>query len=401
MKRLLLALACLSLASVDLPAEELCPGCGGGGAVGCPACASPFGTMWVGKCNGCNGYGAWSRTPGRCNKCGDTGVCQNCHGKGQACMVCKGSGRVPDGTGAAVRERRAKESMEKITAAMKPVEFMAGTWKGEGRRGETEIRSEYSWERVVDASYLALVERTTVDGETHETAGVLTYNAPEEAYKLYVFNDAEGNCALLSGQGEKDGSNFVFKTPSNDNREIRLKWRLDAESGRGSTTVEVGSGEEWEAVSKSKAERTGDSALKLKRADPAGKMAELSGFVGSWDVESEVGGKQIQSRLSFRSVLGGHWFAMFDSGKGGDAMGMLGYVRDTKKYILVIFGERGDVGVYNGKSKGKDKVVLIPNANESLRWTWTVDAEAGTLTATMASEGSDGKPIGTMNGRRR
>lgn len=398
MHRLILPLALLLFLALPARADEPCPGCGGGGAVGCPACASPFGLTWLGKCNGCQGYSAWSRPAGRCNKCGDTGVCQQCGGRGQACMVCRGSGRVPDGTGAAAAERRAKERKAKIGGAMKPLEFMAGRWRGKGTTGDKELTSEYSWEKVVDDSYLALVERETVEGETTETAAVLTYGVSQEGYLLYVFGAREGGLHFLTGPG--DGRNVTFKTGSSDGREFRMKWILDPDGGRGKTISEVGGGDDWETVGKSTSERTGDSTLQLKRADPAGKMKALAGLVGKWDTTSEANGKTTRSTITWRSVLGGHWFSLYEKGDDGQALAMLGWLPAEENYIFVIFGAGGEVSVYNGKSKRDGQVVFAPSGNDSVRWTWTAGDEE--MKAVVEVKGEDGwKKTATISGSRK
>jgi len=400
MKRLLIALACLSFTPVLVSAEELCPGCNGGGYVGCPACAEPFGKIWVGKCKGCQG--PFAQSHGRCTRCNGTGVCQSCRGKGQACMVCKGSGRVPDGTNESIRAGREREAKAKLIAALKPLEYTIGAWKGEGVEGEKKVRSEYSWERLYGDRYRALISRRTVDGETTESAGILTFNPGQDAYQFYTFYSEEGSSSYMTGRAGKDGRSIVFTAPATDGREVRLTWGLDPDAGRTSTLGEIGSGEEWETFFKLQAERTGDSSLTLSSAEPAGKLKALAGLIGTWDADSKADGKNIKSKFTYTSVLGGHWFLLSETGGTDDAIGMLTWSAESKAWLYALFMASGNVTIFTGEGEGDGKLVFTPTNGQKIRWTWELDSDNGTMRTVVEGETENGwKVFGESDARRK
>lgn len=369
--RSVLALACLVLVPVPASADEMCPGCTGSGTVGCPACAEPFGQIWKGKCAGCQGW--YAQNQGRnCTRCNNTGTCQPCGGKGASCMPCKGSGRVPDGTGAAIRADRLKKAKERSASALGKLDFLMGNWKGRGVDPEQKEYSDHStWEKTLDDWFRCSVSRTTKEGKTSESVGYLLYSFASEEYVYYLFFD-RGNALMLKGSEGENGGSFLFPFEGAEGASMRWVLVLDPDAGKIYTGIQQSGDEGWQTTGEDAAERAQEKAQPSK-SEPGKGLKNWSGLLGSWEAESKYDGKVDQSQYTVESVLGGNWFRFRGKNGSGEFHGMLTMQGDRFQY-LVFRGASGEVMVYTGAAKDERTIEFHPQGQEGIRWAWRIES---------------------------
>jgi len=292
-------------------------------------------------------------------------------------MGCDGSGRVPDGTAGRARERKEREAKEAVAAAMKPLKFTIGAWKGQGVDPEKKkYTTQGSWERALGDWYHLSIDRTTKEGKTTESTGFLTYNRAHESYRYYLFFET-GRCSMLSGEAARDGRSLLFPFQGADGRDLRWVMALDPDAKKVATGLQAMTEGEWETISEDVSERVADAPLRLSKTEPAKELENLDFLPGSWEEETRFEGRTEKQEYVFESILNGHWLRCAGKTDSREFVGMLTFLPEQKEYEYIIFHSDGDITVYSGRAKNGRTIEFTPQGKEGVRWTWKLDPDKG------------------------
>lgn len=370
--------------------DEICPGCYGKGRVGCGRCSSAVLGTFVGKCPTCSGFFSHSLRPGEnCPTCRGTQVCVGCNGQGATCLVCKGSGRVPDGFAQAVAAERTRKQSAGIDRQIKQkLQFLEGRWNGEGEDASLgRFHSEMRWTSVLDGSYLRHEERVDyATGAVSEIISYLTWEESDQKY-LWAILFAPGKGVLARGVPSRDGGKIAWDIILDNGGVLKMTWSLDAVQNR----LDIDSILDSRSIGTSRFQRTGPIGSAIvtatsnpKRVDSKNdavlqSLQPLSVLIGTWKGvgSNEKGPLKTQSR--WNAVLSGTVYETESSTSYADgtvarSVGALSFDPNERKIVYMHLAPLGVMSVFKGDLKPGSPARATINVNgATVVWNFTHD----------------------------
>lgn len=373
-------------------ADESCPGCYGKGRVGCGRCLSSGMGAFIGKCHTCCGFFAQTfRSGERCPTCRGSQVCVGCNGKGAACMVCKGSGRVPDGFARAVAEDRARKQAEGLEKNLKKrLRFLVGRWTGEGEDAEQgKYSTEMRFTSVLDDAFLRYEERTRYEnGGTQEYVGFLTWVESDQSY-LWNLLFAPGKGLKIRGVPGADGGTIVWEIVLDTGAVLKVTWGLNPGEKRLDSATSIVSHEGTKTTGTCRSERSSAepgapivTATSGKRSDEATDalleaMKPLRFLIGKWTGTGENDKGRFTSQGQWTSLLGGTVHeadstTTYGDGSTSRTIAALWLDPNGRKIILLLLGATGTFTVFKGDLEGGEDGLRVTIDLNGARLVWSV-----------------------------
>lgn len=390
-------------------AEELCPGCYGSGKVGCGGCTSSGMGAFIGRCSGCQGFfGGMSLKPGeKCGRCRGSGVCQSCDGKGAACIVCKGSGRVPNGTAKGLAELRAKEQKEGLAKRLGRLKYLVGRWKGKGEdREKGAYTSEMRWTTALEDSFLRHEERVEyASGSRLEVVSYLTWQEGRGQYR-WIVAVQPGRILEFSGTPSADGDSIEWQFPTRQGGLSRITWLVNPDKKLFDGRDEAFEEGAWKRTGGVKFQQTtaepGDALVESKGAPAEGDEATnavneglkpLRLLVGWWKGEGEGPDGKLSGESTSRARLGGTVLERDGAFKAADGTvnrerWLLTWDPEQSRYILCAFLTQGRILLFFGaRNEAGDEVTFDLDGP---RLVWKLDPKKGRIEWHLDLKNEDG-----------
>jgi len=358
---------------------DICSGCKGTGRIGCGRCFWPF----IGKCSHCTGVYS-TTSPSKCTVCRGSQICPGCNGKGLPCMVCKGTGRLPDGTNALIEARRQEENKASIRQALQPFQFLAGeAWSVQGTQGARAFTGRLKASFMLEGTWCQIVDQTRyTDGQADDSAVYLTFEPANGTYFMLVLSPP-GRLAVLRGPRPEGGNSIHFEVSGQDH--LRLVWQLLPGTGLDSR-FEQRQGSGWNRLAWSEIRRTGAAPAAAPASSGAmpGLMQRLAYLEGNWSSQGTEKGVAVTGQMACELILGGSFLKIRDKSQYSDGRRIEGEAlvcgeADGSTYRMVILTAPGRSMDLRGSLSEGGRTIEFRNIGQEdqMRLLWRLQPPAG------------------------